>query len=62
MSSFKKAGVVAVNMTKALATEDRIKTIQNNNLKLCIYSVNDDASRLKFSNYGAEYIMTDLIP
>lgn len=59
MESLKKGGVETVNISHLLAYEDRIKTIKNNNLKLCVYSVNTNASRLKFSNYGADYIMSD---
>ncbi len=61
MASYKSAGVVGVNMQFTMVSEDKVKNVRNNGFTACIYSVDGDAARAKYSGYGAEYIMTNAL-
>ena len=61
ITSFKNVGVVGVNMQYTIITEDIIKGFKNNGLKVCVYSVDSDSARSKYSSYGVDYIMTNSI-
>ena len=62
ISQYKNVGVVGVNLAVNVATEDMIQNMKGNNLTTCVYSLDSDALKTKYSGYGVEYIMTNVVP